>query len=147
MPAALAQAIADLAKSGCDAVFAGGIAKGHDPTAVLEAIVSGSQYGSVSYSDLGAGTGAEERPSFMGRILGRKRVKITINSGLYPDGTYWNNGIASVNAITLLHELGHAFNDLFGSGSSTIITDTTVTGKIIQSAEDANQKALMPCEN
>jgi hypothetical protein len=146
MPAALAQAIADLVKSGCDAVFAGGIANGHDPAAVLEARVSGTQYGSISYSDLGPGTGAEERPNFMGRITGRKRVKRTINSGLYSDGTYWNNGNASVNAITLLHELGHAFNDLFGSGSSTIINDTTITGKIIPSAETANANALMPCE-
>jgi hypothetical protein len=144
MPAALAQALADLKKPGCSAVFAGGIAAGFDPATVLQDIVSGAQYGSVSFKDLGAGTGAEESAPFHAPWK-KKSVKIVINSGTYPGGVYWNNGNASVNALTLLHELGHAFNDLFGNGSSTIINDTTRTGKIIQSAEDANATALIPC--
>jgi hypothetical protein len=37
-------------------------------------------------------------------------------------------GTANVNDSTVLHELGHAFNDLFGKGSSTIINDLTKTG-------------------
>jgi RHS repeat-associated protein len=142
MPAAMAQVLLDLAKPGCSAVFAGGIAKGHDPAQVLMAIVAGTTYGSVTFSIKGAGTAATERRAFSLR----KRVVININSGLYPDGIYWNNGVASVNAITLLHELGHAFNDLFGKNSSTIINDVSATGKMIQSAEDKNAEALRPCE-
>jgi RHS repeat-associated protein len=144
MPAALAQALADLQKPDCAAVFAGGIAKGDDPAAVLQAIVAGTQYGSVLFENLGPGTGAQESAPLHAPWK-KKTVKIEINSGTYPDGIYWNKGNAGVNALTLLHELGHAFNDLFGSGSSMIVNDTTRTGKIIQSAEDANANALKPC--
>jgi len=73
-------------------------------------------------------------------------VTYDANGNSYPSGvsaTY--NGDASVNAITLLHELGHAFNDLFGKGSSTIINDTNWRGKVNQAAEDANAEALRPC--
>ena len=73
-------------------------------------------------------------------------MTIDINSGIYPGGVYWNNGDAGVNAITLLHELGHAFNDLFGKRSSTIVNDVTIFGKINQAAENANAAALEPCE-
>ncbi|PWU09991.1 MAG: hypothetical protein C5B51_05180 [Terriglobia bacterium] len=144
MSAALDQAIADLAKPDCAKVFAGGIAKGHDPVAVLQAIVLGTQYGSVSFKDLGAGTGAVES-SYPLRFFGVKKVTITINSGIYAGGAYWNNGYANVNALTLLHELGHAFNDLFGRGSSAIINDTTLLGKVNQAAEDKNAATLKPC--
>ncbi len=145
MPAALKQALADLAKPGCDVVFASGIAKGHDPAEVLSAIINGTQYGSVSFKGLGPGTGAEESVSRRFPPWQQKKVTITINSGTYPGGIYWNNGDAGVNAITLLHELGHAFNDLFGKGSSTIINDTNWKGKMNQAAEDANADALKPC--
>jgi len=126
-------------------IFAGGIAAGYDPATVLQAIVAGAQYGSVSFKDLGPGTGAQESAPFHAPWK-KKKVKIEINSGTFPGGVYWNDGNAGVNALTLLHELGHAFNDLFGSGSSTIINDTTRTGKIIQSAEDANAAMLKPCD-
>jgi hypothetical protein len=144
MPAALAQAMADLSKPGCLAVFAGGISKGRDPWAVLEAIVGGTAYGSVDFKGLGADTGAQEYVPF--HFPGTtKKVKIDINSSMYPGAVYWNNGNANVNALTLLHELGHAFNDLFGKGSSMIVNDVTRTGKINQAAEDANIAALKPC--
>ena len=91
MSAALKQALADLAKPGCgDVVFAGGIAKGHDPGEVLEAIVAGTQYGSVTFKDLGPGAGAEESGRVRVPIFQAKKVTITINSGTYPGGVYWN---------------------------------------------------------
>jgi RHS repeat-associated protein len=146
MSAALKQAIADLAKPDCgDVVFAGGIASGHDPAEVLQAIVNGTSYGSISFKDLGAGTGGEENSRF--RLpFQSKKVTITINSYNDAGGIYWNGGDSGVNAITLLHELGHAFNDLFGNGSSTIENDVNWRGKMNMDAEDRNAKRLAPCQ-
>ena len=146
MAAALAQALKDLAKPGCgDAVFAGGIANGHDPAQVLQAIAGGTAYGSISFKDLGEGVGAQENARF--RLpLQSKKVSITINSYSDPGGVYWNDGNAGVNAITLLHELGHAFNDLFGSGSSTIENDVNWRGKMNMDAETRNDARLAPCK-
>jgi hypothetical protein len=43
------------------------------------------------------------------------QVHITINS-FGTSGQFWNVGNAKENAITLLHELAHAFNELKGAG-------------------------------
>lgn len=48
------------------------------------------------------------------------QVFITINTD--PNSPY-NKGTAYDRAVTLLHELGHAYNILFGTGSSHIIDD------------------------
>ena len=106
LPAALKQALDDLLKPGCaSAVFGGGIAKGHDPATVLKAIAAGTKYGSIIFTGLAKTSAADEFAS--GGLLRSKKVIIEINTFNDPKiGVYWNAGDASVNAITLLHELG-----------------------------------------
>jgi RHS repeat-associated protein len=144
MTAALLQALADLKKPGCgNAIFL----NGPDPAAVLKALVDGINYGSINYKDLGPGTGAEEGRTKRSRIpFAKKSVTITINTYNDPStGIYWNAGNTAVNALTLIHELGHAFNDLFGNGSSTIENDVSRTGKINMDAEKRNADRLAAC--
>jgi hypothetical protein len=145
MSAALKQAIADLAKKGCAAIFAGGMAKGHDPATVLQAIVNGTKYGSVAYSNMGAQFGAvtDERGGF----LTARSVTVKINSFNDPSlGIYWNAGNDQVNATTLIHELGHAFNFLFGKNSSAIVDDYDKNGNPHPVKEKQNSDALKPCQ-
>jgi hypothetical protein len=43
--------------------------------------------------------------------------KVTITINTFNDGNlYWNDGNTDENARTVLHELGHAYNFLRGSG-------------------------------
>jgi len=78
-----------------------------------------------------------------------KTVVITINSATDPlsGGVNWNDGNEVENAMYLLHELGHAFNMLFGNGSSTIEKDVLPNGKIDAAAEKRNKDRLEPCRN
>ena len=79
-------------------------------------------------------------------VFGEDSVTIEINTFNGPTiGIYWNGGDINVNAITLIHELGHAFNDLFGKGSSTIEKDVYRNGKINIQAEACNKKRTDPC--
>ena len=58
----------------------------------------------------------------------------------------WNAGNVDVNADTLIHELGHVFNDLFGPGSSTIEDDALPDGSPDPNAEARNAARLIPCD-
>ena len=88
-----------------------------NPVSVLTDIVYGSHNdGSISFSlhspDWGV---AQTRPAGLLPIPGlARKAKTTINE-LSGYG-FWNNGDTTENAETLLHELGHIFNDLKGSG-------------------------------
>ncbi len=141
MPAALAQAFKDLAKPGCgDTIFAGGIANGHDPADVLQQLADGTKYGSVDFKDLGSEYGAQEYVPVLRHIPFRKKtVLIDLNT------EYWNNANTDANALILIHELGHAFNDLFGKGSATMENDASLTNPMDQDAEDRNKARIEPC--
>jgi hypothetical protein len=96
------------------------------------------------FNNLGAGVGAEESARL--RLpFQAKKVTIAINSYNDDAGMYWNDGDTGINAITLLHELGHAFNDLFGKDSSTIENDVSWRGKMKMDAEYQNSNRLDPC--
>jgi len=142
MPDALTQALLDLKKPGCAQVFAGGIAKGHDPATVLQAIVSGTKYGFVTFAKLSPLDGAVTDSTGIWKWT---RAHIVINTYNDPLHIYWNAGNASVNALYLLHELGHAFNDLFGKGSSKIVVDVLKNCDPDPGLEGDNTKALLPC--
>ena len=147
LDSAVSQALKDLMKPGCgDTIFKQGLP---DPATVLQNLVDGGSYGSIKFKDLGAGTGGEESTNNIGRLFGKSRtVTITINSynDSDPNVAYWNDGSASANAIILIHELGHAFNDLFGKGSSTIENDVSRLGKMNTGAEARNKARTDPCE-
>jgi hypothetical protein len=143
MPAALAQALTDLQNPNCAAVFAGGIAKGDNPSAVLQQIVAGTKYASVTFTSLSPLEAAVTAESGFWIF---KKATIEINTYNDPStGVYWNAGNTQANALTLLHELGHIFNFLFGNGSSTIINDVLKNGNPNPTAEAANAAALAPC--
>jgi len=157
MPAAEAQALIDLDRPGCgNTVFAGGIAKGDNPVTVLESLVSGSQPGALASSPYGSINFNPISPSFEaitisggGNIFRRQR-KATIDINPYNNpsiGIYWNAGNADVNAITLIHELGHLFNFVFGAGSSTIQYDGGGRTGVNMTAEANNAARLLPCTN
>jgi RHS repeat-associated protein len=147
MPAALNQVWNDLQKPGCKDVFKGGIKKGFDPWTVLNDIVTGKKHGSLGY-DLLPGIGLLAQTQGFQNAFGFKKVVITINdTSASLGGPYWNAGDANVNAEILLHELGHAFNDLFGDGSSTLVPDTNPDGTPNAAAEEQNHKALSKCLN
>jgi RHS repeat-associated protein len=54
---------------------------------------------------------------------------------LQTQGTYWNFPSGYDQAVTLIHELGHAFNIIFGEGSSSILDDA---GNPTQSIANTN---------
>lgn len=121
MPAAFSRAIAALTLNqdcmnlfGTDQTRAGKF----NPVNVLTDIVYGSHnFGTVSFSLNSANWGvARARPAGFPPIPGfAPKEKIVINE-LSGYG-FWNNGDATENADTLLHELGHAFNDIRGAGN------------------------------
>lgn len=140
---AVDQALKDLLKPDCaQSVFGGGIAKGHDPAEVLQDMMNETKYGSIKFDAL---------PSYAGAVeftTGFFKKTATIDINTYNDpskGIYWNAGNVDVNAITLLHELGHAFNGLFGKGSSSILFDANKDGTPNAAAEAYNADRLKPC--
>jgi hypothetical protein len=152
MPLAWTQFIEDLKKKDCgDAIFANQATLGHDPAAVLLAIGKGTQYGHLDFQSIDPAREAQTSPKTVTDASGsHTEVQITINSYVDPPGTpnahiYWNNANTQVNAGTLIHELGHAFNILFGAGSSTIENDVNADGTIDQDAEKRNTDRIAPC--
>ena len=128
-------------------MFAGGIAKGHDPGEVLANIVIGTKYGRIEFRHMAPKFGAitTKRSGFLG--LGKTSVVITINTINIPSsGVYWNAGNTEVNAGYLKHETGHTFVFLFGKNGSTLVDDLR-KGKIDPVAEDHNMKELAKCSN
>jgi hypothetical protein len=79
---------------------------------------------------------------------GKASVTITINTYTPTAASgnslwdYWNVGNHLANAETLLHELGHAFNDLFGRGGSQIVRDADRFGRSTASAQEFNANLL-----
>jgi len=144
LDAAVAQALQDLLKLNCaQSVFGGGIAKGDDPATVLQDLENGTKYGSIKFAGMAPAFGAVEATSGFGPW---KKATISINTFNDPSlGIYWNAGNTAVNAITLLHELGHAFNGLFGNGSSAIVYDANPDGTPNLAAENQNTQTLAPC--
>ena len=127
MPAAFARAIQALTLnddcmklSGNDKTRANGL----NPADVLTNIVFGSgSFGHIQFQNKGGGWGvALTTPA--GKLpipVLSGRVTITINEYISPSGSlYWNAGDTTANAELLLHELGHAFNFLRGSGGFAI---------------------------
>jgi hypothetical protein len=120
MPAAFSRAVQALSlNSDCMNLFgnAKSRANGWNPVNVLTNIIYGSHsHGSVTFKNLGPGPGAITSPSGHGLGLITGKVSITINEYTDPTKAYWNAGYSTINAELLLHELGHAYTLLLGSG-------------------------------
>jgi RHS repeat-associated protein len=103
---------------------------GFNPALVLGSIVNGGSLGSISFVDMGSGWGvAQAGPAGWLPLPGLAgKVSITIN--VYNDADlYWNDADTDENARTLLHELGHAFNFLRGSGGFALRNGAERTDK------------------
>jgi hypothetical protein len=85
---------------------------GFDPTEVLDSIAAGGRFGSIRFSD----DGDPGSTTANGGVpkMSASSVMITINA---PN---WLIGNTLYNAELLLHELGHAFDIIRGSGGSVI---------------------------
>lgn len=81
----------------------------------------GKTYGNLNFADKGTNWGAAGTTLDMGGIFKLTlRVNITINTNTSFNGIHWDDGNTNENAHTFLHELGHAFDILKGSGGSVI---------------------------
>ena len=139
--AGIEQALTMLGKPSCANLFNGDDEGGAypDPADVLRAITDGTGYASLAYDYMGdtldgAGipigwTNATTRgDGYIGRIDGLPQFSsatITINTNA---STPLNYG-ASIqdHAVTMLHELGHVYQFLFGQGSTSILYDNPET--------------------
>lgn len=105
-----------------------------DPAFLLTALRSGSNLGSISFADLGGpDSSGNIKNAITTPILGTRTVTLpdgrtVVQSTFTGANIVLNNNAASLfstgtdirRAITLIHELGHVANMIFGPGSSTI---------------------------
>jgi RHS repeat-associated protein len=131
-----------LEKPSCAGLYGGG-PESANPAQLLSGLVAGNTgQGSVRWGDLGGAVGGAVTAAVTTGILGRNDqnqsiftgVTITINDNLsapwfagYPDtfglGTPDSSYTQNVyRAVTLLHELGHAFALIAGAGGSRLVT-------------------------
>jgi RHS repeat-associated protein len=120
-----------------------------DPSAILIGLFSGQSYGRITFqyrSNPSWGI-ALTSPAGVIQMLRyaitgtASRVLITINT--WTSGQqqqYWNEGNSTVNAETLLHELSHAINFLFGAGTSRLQHPDNA-----QAAWDMDELIYMTC--
>jgi RHS repeat-associated protein len=113
MPAARTMAMNLLSDPACQKLFgyktnARGFGyAGVDPRAVLDSLIKGGKYGNIQFEPFIESTWNASTAS--GNTF--NTVTIRINNGATGE---WNKGNAEYNALTLLHELAHAFNDIIG---------------------------------
>lgn len=126
MPAAFASAIEALTlNADCMNLFGTAATRAgkFNPVDVLTNIVYGTHtLGNINFSNHSSDWGvAQTRPAGIFPIPGLAgKVSITINELVSSGLSLWNSGNTLENADTLLHELGHAFNDLRGAGGFAI---------------------------
>ena len=58
---------------------------------------------------------------------------------------FWAQRSTQDLASTLLHELGHVFNEVFGLGGSKILNDRNPDGSVNYDREAQNAKTLKAC--
>jgi RHS repeat-associated protein len=97
------------------------------PVNVLTNVENGTAFGSIVFKDLGA-NGPEAKVTANGIPWLTSSATITINSYSQATNLSWNSGNTDFNAETLLHELGHVYDLIRGSGGSEIKTPDALFG-------------------
>ena len=124
LPSALGRAIDALRQNKeCFDLFGNENARSGDfnPINILSSIAKGTEFGNIEFKALGKGVVAKTNSAGRLPIPGLAgKVIIFINTYNSDTGLYWNDANVDENAETLLHELGHAFNYLRGSGGFAI---------------------------
>jgi hypothetical protein len=138
--AAVQKALEALSNPDCASLFGNGV----NPVALLTALASGkSSLGTISNADLGRAHKNDMTAAITTGILGPggptnfSGANITINNNpsspfnagwagvtlFGPPALSTNYSDADLNAATIIHELGHVANDIYGPGSSAILWD------------------------
>jgi hypothetical protein len=92
---------------------------------------AGNKYGGASFALLPLPVAAITEPlppMVAGYYVTGYLAGVFINTITIPGLNAWNNGGTFDNAITLLHEMGHVYNFIVGSGGSQIKFDTLFFG-------------------
>jgi hypothetical protein len=110
--------------------------KGLNPEKLLRDLYNGSEYGSISFADLGPARRTPAGQSWTNATTTGISTYITVNGRQVHAGfsgvnilihnnqsAPWYRGSVTDSAITLLHELGHAFMRINGAGGSFIEDD------------------------
>jgi RHS repeat-associated protein len=147
LPDAVARATKAFESSDCRGLFGEGL----DPRDVLDNMVTGVRYGSIGFQKLEPGVDGTVVPDQgtaqdVGGETKYLRVDIVINSR--QDGSkYWSGSdmTAEERARYLIHELGHAYNYLLGSGGSQFGQDVDSSGKPILEAQERNKQLEKKC--
>jgi len=128
---ALADAQKMLAQTDCASLFGlpGPAGISPDPSVVLEMIANFFTYGAISPSAPGTVTSATTVGQGSAIIDIGNSATMTVSASVVITLNNTSNGASFVSgsgydqAVTLLHELGHAYWDLFGPGTSQIAPD------------------------
>ena len=124
---AVRRAVAALANESCAGLFGNQKTRNgkFDPTIVLSALADGTKFGSIKFADKSTSWGvAQVTPNGLPCLA--SKATITINSTVSPG--YWNSNNVDQNALTLLHELGHVYDLIRGSGGSAIKSPDALLG-------------------
>jgi RHS repeat-associated protein len=151
-----ALALSALATPQCGALF--GLAPGSmSPGALLAGGVAAAATGGVSALSFSTNTTAGEVAdtdwagttvvtsdpwayvNANGQRIESTRVVISINVA------NWDNLTPILQAQDLIHELGHAFDELIGAGGSAFVNDVDLDGNPIPAAEATNASLVQQC--
>ncbi len=109
-------------------------------------IPSGTYFGSIGMAVLPFSMVAITQPD-RGSFTANGAGGIALSADIVLQGStlapgYYGNDTPQQLAMTLIHELGHAFNEVYGLGGSSIVYDALPNGRPNSRAEKQNAKTL-----
>jgi len=114
-------------------------------------VPAGTYFGSIAFSSLPLDFAAVAKPDPSTSVLTGKSypeqalsANIILQSSHLSDGYYGAQTPQNL-AVTLIHELGHLYNEVAGMGGSKVVYDANPDGTPNAAAEAANVKTLEKC--
>ena len=99
----------------------------YTPSDILNALYELTQvFGSISFGPVGQTRGTVSGGTTLPGVLNTGSAKYN-TADITLDPTVWQTDTPQQRAVLLLHELGHAMNDIFGPNTSQIRPDTNAT--------------------